>query len=327
MLNSQVISFGLEEVMKRLISGDPQFYKDFESFSVKQITLKEAAIGIDRKVLYSWKKQGLLPHAGLPKKDGKDKSWGRFSFIELCWIRLLIELRSVGIGIDKLKEMTSFFYPEEFTRAFFSKKIDNLNESLDKETINRAIEQKILDGNSVVVNEDALKVFEGLQFSLFSCLLYATMLSKKNYILYLDGNKNFEVMDLDDLLKDPVLGVMEFHKLLGKESVAFVNIRKIIADLSGTHEHFSKTMNLGQLMSDSSVKFLRELFKDGQVREVVIRVNETGRPLVIIKREMSILELENQVRKARKKGSYFDLLVKTRDGDIKYFEQTEIIKL
>ena len=80
-------------------------------------------------------------------------------------------------------------------------------------------------------------------------------------------------------------------------------------------------------MSDSSVDFLKGLFKDGQVREVILRVNETGRPLAIIKRKMSMADLEKQVREVRKKGNYFDILIKTRDGDVKYFEHTEIIKL
>lgn len=326
-LHSQISNFGLEEVAARLQTDPQGCMRDFAAFSAQDLTLSDAGIGLDRKILYAWKKQGLLPHAGLPKKEGRGKNWGKFSFIELCWIKVLMECRAVGVGIDKLKELMSFFYPTGYVKEFFSKPVENLTESLDSETLKLARKNNLINGNEIVVNEQMVKMIEELQFSCFSCLLFATMLSKKHYMLYLDSQGKFDVVDLDALLKDPVLGVMDFHKLLSHKSTLFVNIRKIIADLSGTNEHFSRELNLGQVMSDSSVDILKGLFKEGQVREVIIRVNEKGRPLAIIKREMDIVDLEKQVRNARKKGNYFDLLVKTRDGDVKYFEHTEIVKL
>lgn len=327
-LNSQVSSFALEDVALRLKTDVEGFLTDFSAFSEKNLTLMEAGIGIDRKVLYVWKKQGLLPHTGLPKKEGKDKNWGRFSFIELCWIRVLMEYRAMGVGIEMLKQIKDFFYPKGFFEAFFDKPIENLNESLDSKTLELIKEKNLINDNQqIVLTKEIIDLFDQIQFSLFSCLLYATMLSKRHFLLYLDSKGKIDAIDLDEILKDPVMGVMNFHNLLSQESSLFVNIRKIIAELSGTHEHFSKNLNIGQMMSDSSVSFLRDLFKDGQVKEVTFRVSETGRPLVIIRKEMSMEDLEKEVRKVRKKGNYFDLLVKTRDGDVKYFEHTEIIKL
>jgi hypothetical protein len=326
-LNSQITSFVLEDVVLRLKTDAEGFVKDFSAFSQQELTLTDANIGIDRKSLYAWKKQGLLPYSGLPKKGGKGKNWGRFSFIELCWIRVLMEYRAVGISIERLQELTAALYPKGFIQQLYSKPIDNLSESLDSRTLELAKQKNLFQGDQLVITDNVIELFEELQFSLFSCLLYATMLSKKHYMLYIDSSGKIDLIDLDILIKDPLLGVMDFHKLLSNKSALFVNIRKIIADLSGTHEHFSKELNFGQIMSDSSVDFLKGLFKDGQVREVILRVNETGRPLAIIKRKMSMADLEKQVREVRKKGNYFDILIKTRDGDVKYFEHTEIIKL
>jgi hypothetical protein len=327
-LNHQVSSFVFEEIALRLKTDAEGFIKDFSSFSDQNLTLTEAGIGIDRKVLYVWRKQGLLPHSGLPKKGGKGKNWGRFSFIELCWIRVLMEYRAMGVGIDKLKGIKDFFYPKGFLEAFFSKPIDDLSESLDSKTLERIKEKKLLNSNQqVVFTDEIVTLFHQIQFSLFSCLLFATMLSKRHFILYLDGKGMFDVIDLDEVLKDPIEGVMNFHNLLSKQSALFVNIRKIIADLSGTNEHFSKKMNFGQMLSDSSVSLLRDQFKDGQIKEVTLRVGEKGRPLVVIKREMSMEDLEREVRKVRKKGNYSDVLVKSRDGNVIYFEHSEILKL
>jgi len=326
-LHNQIANFGLEEVAARLQTDAQGFISDFGAFSAQDLTLSDAGIGLDRKLLYTWKKQGLLPHAGLPKKRGRGKNWGKFSFIELCWIKVLMECRAVGIGIDKLKEVTSFFYPTGFIKEFFSKPVENLAESLDPETLKLAQQKNLIKGDEIVINDQMIKMMEQLQFSLFSCLLYATMLSKKHYMLYMDSHGKFDVLDLDTPLRDPIVGVMEIYKLLSQETVLFVNIRTIIADLSGTHEHFSQNLRLGQMMSDSSVEILKDQFRDGQVKEVTIRVNEEGRPLAIIRSKMDIKDLEKQVRRLRKQGNYCDLVVKTRDGHIKYFEHTEIIKL
>jgi hypothetical protein len=153
------------------------------------------------------------------------------------------------------------------------------------------------------------------------------MLSRRNYVLYADGHGKFDILDLNQLVADPIAGIMDFNMLLNTDSVVFVNIKKIIADLSGTNEHFSKDLQLGQIMSDSSVKSLKELFKDGQVKEVTIRVNENGRPLASIKREMKLKDLKGQLKDLRKKGNFCDMVIKTRDGHLQYFEHTEIVKL
>ena len=248
----------------RLQTDAQGFISDFGAFSAQDLTLSDAGIGLDRKLLYTWKKQGLLPHAGLPKKRGRGKNWGKFSFIELCWIKVLMECRAVGIGIDKLKEVTSFFYPTGFIKEFFSKPVENLAESLDPETLKLAQQKNLIKGDEIVINDQMIKMMEQLQFSLFSCLLYATMLSKKHYMLYMDGHGKFDVIDLDTPLRDPIVGIMEIYNLLRQKTVLFVNVRAIIADLSGTHEHFSQNLRLGQMMSDSSVEILKDLFRERQ---------------------------------------------------------------
>ena len=325
-LQSQVGFFSIGFVSKRILEDQKGFSKDFEAFSMRNLTITDAGLGLDRKTLYSWKKHGLLPFSGYPSKGGKGKAWGRFSFIELCWLKLLIELRQVGIGLDKLTEIKVFFFSEKFIDRFFENHID-LTDKLPEDSIRILSEKQIIKEGKVNVTEEIKKLFGEIQFSLFSCLLYTTMLTRSNYVLYADGHGNLDVVDLNQLMADPIAGVMDFHRLLNTDSVVFVNIKKIIADLSGTHELFSKELQLGQTLSDSSVTALKELFKDGQVKEVTIRVNESGRPLALVKREMKIDDLKKELKDIREKGNYCDLVIKTRDGQVQYFEHTEIVKL
>jgi hypothetical protein len=75
------------------------------------------------------------------------------------------------------------------------------------------------------------------------------------------------------------------------------------------------------------VQYIKKLFLDNQVKEVTIRVTENERPTVFLTRAMELSELQKEVYALRKKGSFRDIIVKTRNGNVQYFEKTDIIKL
>jgi uncharacterized protein (UPF0216 family) len=72
---------------------------------------------------------------------------------------------------------------------------------------------------------------------------------------------------------------------------------------------------------------LQEAFMKRGVTEVTIRVSEKWRPIVYIKKVMSKEEVLNEVEKLQTNDSFYDLIIKTRDGKVQYFEKTELLKL
>ena len=72
---------------------------------------------------------------------------------------------------------------------------------------------------------------------------------------------------------------------------------------------------------------LKNLFLNNQIDEITIRVNQSGRPTVKIKKYKSFDQLKKEVEGLKKKGTFKDMLIKTRDGNIQYFEQIELVKL
>ncbi|MBI3137605.1 MAG: hypothetical protein HYZ15_03365 [Sphingobacteriales bacterium] len=323
---SHVSTFNLEAVTMRLKDDWKGFFRDFEAFSKRELTLTEAELGIDRKLLYVWKKQGLLPYSGDSSDKSNNKIWGRFSFIELCWLKMLIEFRKVGLGMEKLKEIKNFFFKKEFLNDFFNVPVSEL-EKRAPEVMKMSEDLGLFHEGQFVLTEDIRRFLEEIQLSLFSVFLYATMLSRNNFLLYIDGKGHFDVVDLNKVFSDPVAGVAEFHQLLNSESVVFINIKKIIADLSDSHEYFSKKPHFGHKMAETSVNLLRQFFLDDRVKEVSMRISEKGRPNVWITREMQLNDLEKEFRLQSKKGKFCDLVVKMRDGKVQYFEHTEILKL
>lgn len=94
-----------------------------------------------------------------------------------------------------------------------------------------------------------------------------------------------------------------------------------------THEYFSKNTGFQGKLSSFSVDFLKKQFLENKIDEVTIRANKEGAPVIYVKRQMSFEEMEKQVRKLTKRGTFRDVLIKSRNGNLKCFELTEIIQL
>jgi hypothetical protein len=327
-LKEGISYFSFESILGALKSNPVPIFQCIETFSSRDLSISEMGIEqFDRKLLYVWKGKGLLPHQLAEKTENDEKKpWGKFSFIEVCWIKLLVELRSVGIGMTKLKEVKDFFHPPGFTEIFFENQRPNFD-GISPEILENIEKKGLLKNGNIVISEKTKIEFEKIQFSLFSLLIYSTILQKANYVLHFDGKKNFGVIDLDQTVSDSLKGTHDIKILLETSSTVFVNITKLITETIRTHEYFSKNTSLHGKISSFSIDYLKKLFQDNDVEEVTIRANKEGNPVIHVKRQMSFDQMENQVRKLTKRGTFRDVLIKSRNGNLKYFELTEIVQL
>jgi hypothetical protein len=313
-----VSSFSLELFTEQLMIDPAAVFKKLEALAERKLSVIDT--GVDRKLIHVWRKKGLLP---FKQEDG----WGRFSFIELCWIKTITELRKVGVGLDKLLEIKNFFFSEDFINKFFNSPVDNLN-ALHPDFANLAKEKLQFDSKNKLMVQDSYKSdFEEIQFSLFTVFIYIIMMKRSNCCLYLDSEGKYDVLDLNELMNNSFEVLPKLYDFFSNNTIAMVNMKKIVADISNTHELFSKVMKLPQLLSDNSVDLLQKLFKDNQVKEITFRITENGRPTMLVKQEISLNELRKEVIELNKKGTFRDILVKTRNGNVQYFEKTDIIKL
>ena len=92
--------FNIQEYIDLMSSDFPGFLRFSIALSERKSSIKVMGFELDRQLLFAWKKNGLLPFQG--PSGTKKKSWSRFSFIELCWIQVLIALRKQGVGTERL---------------------------------------------------------------------------------------------------------------------------------------------------------------------------------------------------------------------------------
>jgi hypothetical protein len=232
--------FNYNRYVELLETDQTSFIKYISIFSQRNLTITKAEVGIERQQLFKWKKLGLLPYR--TKIDSGSKFWNKYSFIELCWLRVLYMLRQQGVGIEKLKSIKEHL----FSSSFLSEILSIIDvEQLKKITPN-FIEHAKASGlilknkfQPIPVDND---FFEDTQFSLFSSLLLSTMLLKQTQVLYIDENVKIGVINLDDISKQPLAGIKELLDILSSPSIVTVNIAAVISYIMINHKQFSKAL-------------------------------------------------------------------------------------
>lgn len=323
-ISEKIPSFNLGDITHLITENPEEAFRDVAMFSDRVIPISDVGIdGIDSKILYVWKKKGLLPFYN----ESSDKRiWWRFSFIEICWLKLLAELRKVGIGMTKLQELTEFFFPENFIEEFLAN-TDMKLDMIEPELAEKITQMGIVVDGKVPVDENLKILLQNLRISRFSLLIHAVILEKANYALYFDENKSFQVLDIDEIETDSLKGAYQIKDLLNQHTIVFVNIRKIVADMSDMNEFFATKTVIPSIISKSAIDILKKLFEENGVKEVTIRTNKEGRPTVYVTRRMNYKEMSKIIADLKKSGTFSDVIVKTRNGKVKIFELTELIKI
>ena len=164
-------NFTLNQVSQALKEDPVSFFLDLQALSSRDLSISDVRVeGIDSKILWVWKNKGLLPHH-VEKKD--KRIWGKFSFIEVCWLRLLVELRSVGIGMEKLKEVAEFFHPPDFAKNYLT--TGNVDFSLIRRDFSDLIvEKKLVKDGKVQVSPGLEKILRPF----FMPFVWKSLLSK-----------------------------------------------------------------------------------------------------------------------------------------------------
>lgn len=234
----QVKGFNLKTYTDLLNKDLKGFIEYISPFAERKVTITEAELGIERQLLHKWKRSELIPFRS--KKGTDKKSWARFSFIELCWLKVMYVLRQQGVGIERLKTIKNNLFNIEFLSDLFKsiplKEIENVAPGL----LNKAANEGLLkdDGfKESLLNET---VVEEYQLSVFTSLLISTMLLNGVVLLYIDDKGAPGIIDIAALKSKPILGVNEIYNILNVPSITFVNLKAIIEELSANKEEVVK---------------------------------------------------------------------------------------
>lgn len=235
---AEILGFDIEPYA-HLMQSDPfGFFGFLEDLSERKHTISKSGIQVERQLLFTWKKNGLLPFRS--KVDANKKTWNRYSFIELAWIQILLALRKQGVGIERLKQIKEALFPNYFLKEVISSAA--FDQLLGTDTALSALlrEKGISNASDLKNTEFDSGVLEEFQFSLFFCLLFSSIMVRANMVIYIDEKANPGVINLDLMRSSPIKGVAEAYEILSKPSVVTINLNAIVIDLAKKVQFSSK---------------------------------------------------------------------------------------
>lgn len=226
---SQVQGFDVYAYTRLIDSDFEGFFSFLESLSERKHTISKSGIGMERQLLFTWKKNGLLPFRATADTD--KRTWNRFSFIELCWIKTLVLLRKQGVGVERLKQIKDQLFPENFHKEALSQ----LSHDLLGEKFSGYLKERGLKTDTQIRELEISRDFlDETQFSLFFCLLLSSLVMRANIVLYMDEGANPGIIDLDSMRGSPISGVVQAYDILNMPSVTTINITHIVTELTKT---------------------------------------------------------------------------------------------
>jgi len=141
----------------------------------------------------------------------------------------------------------------------------------------------------------------------------------------------FSSKEIDDLSKSKDLLQMINHldpnvvlNELFNGSFISISLYKIIYKVIDDNELFS--LNEGVLeIKESSINIIKKMFNDDKIQKITFRLNDKRTPIMEVTKRLDFAEFYNKIHYLKKKGTFLDMQIKTRDGKVQLFEVTELI--
>lgn len=310
-LKNCIKEFDLDHLQQKVNANDWDSVGDFFDVLTKK-TFTVADTGVDRKLLHYWDKMELLPFQ-------KSKGWDKFSFIEMCWMKLLMEFKSLDIGIKNLQKIKTFFIDD---KAFM---LEFMRGSSDADS--EPMEHEFSDGKKVILNDELIDKLMENQIVKFSILLVKIILTKSNTCVYIENTGDINIIDVNLLQEQPNEQIPLWLDFFSKKSIAITNITKIISEITATHESFTIKDNT-IYTQESAVAILKKMFQqEDHITEISIRLIDDARPLLTITKKLTFEQINQKINTLQRKGVFMDMTIKSRDGKVTLFETQELIRL
>jgi hypothetical protein len=293
--------FVLEEVDKEYKEGNYTAYAPFMDTLLSRNTPLKST-NLDRRLIHYWESRKLFNEVS---------ENGYLSFFDICWLNLLQELKGLGVTPKTMEEMRNFFYGNNrFLEAMYSK--TNI-EKLD------VTSKEIIDLSK---REDISTILNNYGWNNFTLIILAILLTRKNTILYLSAGGKVEAFEVHDII-DPSDSFERLNKFFN-ESFISVSLYNIIYKVINDNDLFN--LNDGVLeIKESSINIIKKLFNDDAIQKITFRLNDKRMPIVEVTKRLDFAEFYNKVHYLKKKGTFLDMQIKTRDGNVQLFEVTELI--
>ena len=303
-MNSRNIpeKFTIESLMK-----DSSFLEMEKEQFDEVFTLKD--LGVSARVLQNWSENGLL----IDKEREKDMNH-RFNFIELMWLKIILELRQYGFPLEKIKRVKECIVNRRtFPEMFNWKTDDEIVDGIYTKWIKPEIDKKQF--RESILKSDTIKRIKNKKY-----------IPLQFFILnYLQERNNSKILISEDGEAIPYIEgefIPNLRDIIDKESYLSIPIYKLVLNFIKDEKNFELIPQSG-ILTEEEIHIL-VLIKSGLFKDITITF-KNGKPLYLeAKRNIDIFK-EARLYELFLSGAYEEITVINKNGNI--VSSTKITKI
>jgi DNA-binding transcriptional MerR regulator len=271
---------------------------------------------IDRNTFSYWLQKGLIPNHEVKNAEG----WRKFSFLECIWLKVIIEFRDLGLGVDKIKMVKeTLFSAKSIAKIVFEVvKNDAISNVLN------ADHRKMVEATSL---EELLKEIEKFKFSFFDLLVVSVLITKQGHGISIGKEEEVILMPLGKIKRETAsINVLQDMQKLLSSSFVMVNIWPLILDLLYKRNIKVSSELIDQILSPEEHHILVAI-RSGNYSEIVIRMDNQGEPAHLELKKQGVDQCDlSQLHNFLKRGKFEHISFKTKDGLLISYEESKILK-
>jgi DNA-binding transcriptional MerR regulator len=299
--NSTIKRFNLMEVQKMFNEGNSQEFSTLMETLINR-NVPQKSTNLDRRLIHYWESRGLF-------NEVSDN--GYLSFFDICWLNVLQELKELGVTPKIMSEVYNFFFGDNtFLETLFTKpnidKVDFRSEELEQ----------------LSKKEDIVQMLRNNGWNNFSMSIMSVLLTRKNTCLHVSAGGKVAGFDVPSLIdtESPINSLNVFFNT----SFISISLYNIVNRIVDDNETFSLNDN-ELLIKESSINIIKKMFNDNTIQKITFRLNDKRTPIIEVTKRLDFSEFYNKIHYLKKKGTFIDMKIKTRDGNVQLFEVTELI--
>ncbi len=275
----------------------------------KMFTPKD--LGISSRALHNWSENDLL----MDKERAYDMNH-KFSFVELIWLKIILELRGFGFPLKKIKTVKRWLV-EKKTFA------EILNCKTDQEIVNSFCQmsaKKYPDRALVeeaILNPSILKKIKNKKFTVLQFLLYGYFRERNNSVIVIT-NEGLAAPVFDGVISGALA------KALDKQSYITIPVYKLILNFIEDEKNF-KFIPRTEIFNKTELQILENI-RSGDFKTLTIHF-KNEKPVMIVAEKPVKIEKEARLSEILLKRGYEKIEVVTQNGKLSYSTITEKIIL
>lgn len=308
----------LQSSLTQLMIDAPFEYFSFldglfeERYSIRQV-------GIERQELQFWRNNNLI---SLPESPTEKREWVKVSFFQLIWLKLIAEMRRLGMPLETIKEVKKFFFSID----------DEIIDGLYKELLNNPIFHNLYEATGLNAHEELRRNASNFKLALQEKLTHFILLtiglldSNTPTYLIIEPGKDPELISLSDKFLEEISLEKSF---LRKTSFYTIYLNALFESYFQSEkiseEDYQRTFKL----TKAERQIIQLLRKEG-VKEVRVRFNQQRKKGILtveIVENADLNTMKGKLNGILEKGKFKQVIIQTEGNNLVFVEQTTKLKI